>query len=707
MRKIKLLSLLAALVCATSMWATDYYVVGSMTDWQTKSSYKMSENPSASGEYMWVGNFSAYDQFKVTTTSDGTWPDTWFPSEGPNYGEYGEISAGGTYTVYFRPGNDGGSGWYYNCIYVAEGAPVVNHSIALADGIANADKVSLNVASAAEGATITLTPIAGWEITSFRALSLDNEATEAAFTFAEGNSVNYNGTYITGWSRYSQYMGAGIGESYATDVTFTAKDENAVILRVDANANTTYGSPAGTSVSSGNFSYTSSAIHVTNVKAHSLNMQKNSAGNYYISSITVQVATLRELASAKNDATGAYSFEMSDANVMIEATIAPQYSIDLSGIEHVTISQAAAAAGNTVVVTPEAGYKITAFTASHMEDRYNIYINGDEQEELNVALPRNVGVYTPVWDEYPIENVHLSGGDGKVSIAGQGFDDVTIRVTDAFSGTATVYYTVRWCDSFNDEYWECESEGTDEQSFSVACSATAPGQVNLSSSKNDVTGAYSFTMPAHDVTITATVEVDPDYAPSEFDITANEDPQHAGVYYSTFYHSGADYTLPAGVEAFKAAISGDALNLTKVAEASEAIPAGNAVILKSDNQNYTLTASAATTSSYSENSLQGTNAAINTPSNCYVLSGESSDHSVTGVGFYQYTGAKVGAHKAYIQWGGSGAPKRMRFVFNEENTATAVENANVEGKSVKFIENGQFYILRNGVRYNAQGQIIK
>lgn len=38
---------------------------------------------------------------------------------------------------------------------------------------------------------------------------------------------------------------------------------------------------------------------------------------------------------------------------------------------------------------------------------------------------------------------------------------------------------------------------------------------------------------------------------------------------------------------------------------------------------------------------------------------------------------------------------------------SGVENAKVEAKSVKFIENGQLYIMSNGVKYNALGAAVK
>ena len=196
-------------------------------------------------------------------------------------------------------------------------------------------------------------------------------------------------------------------------------------------------------------------------------------------------------------------------------------------------------------------------------------------------------------------------------------------------------------------------------------------------------------------------------APSDFDIHANLDPQNAGVYYSTFYHSAADFTLPIGVEAYTAVISGDALNLTKVAVAGQTIPSDNAVILKSTVQDYTLTASAATAGSVGANSLQGTDAAIANPNygKVYVLSAENGS-----VGFYKLAdGASIPAHKAFVTITGSmSAPKRLRFVFNEENTATDIDQMeNGKCENAKMIRDGQLIIIRNGVEYNANGQIVK
>lgn len=193
-------------------------------------------------------------------------------------------------------------------------------------------------------------------------------------------------------------------------------------------------------------------------------------------------------------------------------------------------------------------------------------------------------------------------------------------------------------------------------------------------------------------------------------LTANQDPNRTNDYYSTFYHSAIQYSLPEGTQAYIATLDGDALNLTKIAEAGQVLPADNAVILKASGSSITLTPSDAAPVTFdATNNLLGVDAATAAPSNCYVLSGHSSDNSVQGVGFYQFSGT-LAAHKAYVVIGGGGsmAPKRLRFVFNNENTATGVENVQSDNvQSTKVIENGVLYIEKNGVRYNAQGQIVK
>ena len=101
--------------------AGDYYILGTMNNWSIDSDYKLVPNEAAEGEYMFTGlNLTTSDQFKVGYSEGGAEPKVWYPDGyNNNYGQNGEITADGTYTVYFRPDGQGGEDWFYNCIFVA------------------------------------------------------------------------------------------------------------------------------------------------------------------------------------------------------------------------------------------------------------------------------------------------------------------------------------------------------------------------------------------------------------------------------------------------------------------------------------------------------------------------------------------------------------------------------------------------------------
>jgi len=69
----------------------------------------------------------------------------------------------------------------------------------------------------------------------------------------------------------------------------------------------------------------------------------------------------------------------------------------------------------------------------------------------------------------------------------------------------------------------------------------------------------------------------------------------------------------------------------------------------------------------------------------------------------------INPFRAYFSVAGlpAGAPPRARIV-EREAVATDIESAQTSAiSSQKVIENGQLYIIRNGVRYNAAGQVVK
>ena len=187
-------------------------------------------------------------------------------------------------------------------------------------------------------------------------------------------------------------------------------------------------------------------------------------------------------------------------------------------------------------------------------------------------------------------------------------------------------------------------------------------------------------------------------------VPANQDPQNEGVYYSTLYHNTQRYTLPDGTEAFVATISGDALILTKIAEGGQVIPEDNAVILKSNAQTIHMEQTDADPVTFSvTNDLRGSNSTVTNSGHMYVLSGADGV-----VGFYKLaSGTDVPAYKAYITLGSgiAGAPKKLRFVFNQATGVESIQNSAISIQKV--IRNGQVVILRNGVEFNVNGQKLK
>lgn len=149
-----------------------------------------------------------------------------------------------------------------------------------------------------------------------------------------------------------------------------------------------------------------------------------------------------------------------------------------------------------------------------------------------------------------------------------------------------------------------------------------------------------------------------------------------------------------GATAYK--VSADYVNNTAtLVEETGAIPAGAGIILKgTEGANVTITP-VASAAALVGNDLLGTTAP--TVADALVLG------TVEGTtGFYSFSGT-IPAGKAYLA-APAGAPALR--IIEEGNTATALENIEAE-QTVKFIENGQLIIIKNGIRYNALGQIVK
>jgi len=173
--------------------------------------------------------------------------------------------------------------------------------------------------------------------------------------------------------------------------------------------------------------------------------------------------------------------------------------------------------------------------------------------------------------------------------------------------------------------------------------------------------------------------------------------------------------VPAGLTAYKASYekteTEEILNLTEIS----VIPANTGVILKGTaGSDYILTPTDAEASDVSGNVLVGCVtrtdvSAVRATKDIFCMR-YSGSYDFTG--FFLYEGQYVPANRAYLPLdkvsGPNNAPRKVRFVIKNEQTATGVENVDSDTiEVIKFIENGQLFIRRGEAVYNLQGVRVK
>ena len=575
-------------------------------------------------------------------------------------------------------------------------APNPTYTVALEDGTANADKVTLSKTSAVEGATITVTPNEEYEITAFKAtyntteeLSKSFNAETGAYSFTmpaydvtieatiaakpvpegdvfagftatagsggftnEGHANLVDGKFIsaewTKWCTNNDHRSVPTGES--GDACWWIDFEASAALNLTGYILTT-GNDTGSE-------------HGRNPKNWVLKAKLNADDAWTTIATVTNDVTMKNL-SFKDykffvDQQGSYKYFRFEVFANQGATVMQLCELRLIGTE--------APAPATTTVT----WNSSTLSSIDIDDEGLFIKDGVTLTVLNGIIEGTEGYWSGPSDGTAFKFSTSLGNFTKIEITG----DIIVLGGSGWTQTSP---GIVWTGDANE--------------------TTTFGGYFQNVSQIVFTIAEAAPQPAEDV-----------------NITPNVDPQNAGVYYSTFYDSANKYALPAGVEAYVAEVSSNALNLTKIAGEGQTIPADNAVILRSSVAGYTLTVSdAAPVTFTATNSLRGVDVAttvtditgLNT-NNCYVLSGGSEDESVTGVGFYLIYGTTLLAHKAYVQYSAtSGAPKRMRFVFPQEQMPTGIDETNTADKAQKVMENGTLYIIRDGVRYNATGQVAQ
>ena len=175
----------------------------------------------------------------------------------------------------------------------------------------------------------------------------------------------------------------------------------------------------------------------------------------------------------------------------------------------------------------------------------------------------NVGVGNDASSSYPHDVADNQGAQALFSITLPGNVTLERTLTATLPGTGNATYTTG-----------ADIDGT-PYAFSgatVTLGANRPGYTLTYSVNGNPISGNTFTMPAADVTVTATWT-----ANETLDITATRGTLNSvTIYWATFYHGSLNYQLPAGAAAYT--MDSD-YHLYRVGTDGSIIPSGNAVVI--------------------------------------------------------------------------------------------------------------------------------
>ncbi len=172
-------------------------------------------------------------------------------------------------------------------------------------------------------------------------------------------------------------------------------------------------------------------------------------------------------------------------------------------------------------------------------------------------------------------------------------------------------------------------------------------------------------------------------------------------------------TISNGAAYYVSSASGSVVTLSPT---TNTVPAGEGLMIKGDaGANFAINVAKSGTA-INDNLLKGQTAirkiaasGIGIPAKYHYVFGYGDSSTF---GFYNLTSATlIPVGKAYLETTSAltpavGAPAIIRII-DEENNATSIERLDGKTDAIKFIENGQIYILREGVVYDALGRIVK
>lgn len=187
--------------------------------------------------------------------------------------------------------------------------------------------------------------------------------------------------------------------------------------------------------------------------------------------------------------------------------------------------------------------------------------------------------------------------------------------------------------------------------------------------------------------------------------------------YATYYNGVHAYVMPENMIGYPFVVATGLDEAAKYVK-DDVVPAGTPLVLAAAQGSYELMFTTGGDAP-ADNDLLGTDVETNlavadADADDYYYYGLSlnSSSAVNSVGFYwmNETGAAFvnGAHKAYLRVakGGSGAAPHF-YLFRGENNTTSLVNIDNSDEAVKFFENGQMFIRRDGVVYDATGRMVR
>ena len=189
-------------------------------------------------------------------------------------------------------------------------------------------------------------------------------------------------------------------------------------------------------------------------------------------------------------------------------------------------------------------------------------------------------------------------------------------------------------------------------SYAVPAGYTLSYTVTRTSNGSDITASVlsgtTLTMPAYDITVTATVSAIPEVGLTLNAATVLDETKYVG----SFYNGTLDYQLPEGALAYTAGLDGTQVVFYRIGEDSRVIPAGTAVIIVADSASITLTKTTDPGISIAPAKNILTGADLPTAVTAGLVNGKTPYVlGITGepaaLGFYKFTGDHIPAGKAY------------------------------------------------------------